>query len=51
MLKYVSELLEAEKKFLVFAHHRSVMTAVREQLAKDKVGHIVIDGNTPGEHR
>ena len=37
MLEYIGDLLECDRKFLLFAHHRDVLDAFQEFL-EDKVG-------------
>lgn len=48
---YVKELLEAQIKFIIFAHHHSVLNAIEEVVRKAKVKYIRIDGNTDGSER
>jgi len=51
VLHYVDELLESEKKFLLFAHHQAMISALKQHFDKQGVQYILIDGKTPGEHR
>lgn len=44
--EYVSEMIEAGAKFLVFAHHRDVLNALEEVCKEQNVGYIRIDGQT-----
>ncbi|XP_066301333.1 SWI/SNF-related matrix-associated actin-dependent regulator of chromatin subfamily A-like protein 1 [Branchiostoma lanceolatum] len=48
---YVLDLLEADRKFLVFAHHQIVLDSLRDALDKKGYGYIRIDGKTPSEVR
>lgn len=48
---YLRDLLEAEKKFICFAHHSVMMEAVAELLEKEKVDYVRIDGSTSSERR
>ena len=49
---YLADLMEADRKFLLFAHHQEFLDAM-EQLAQSKLGecYIRIDGKTSPEHR
>ncbi|XP_069988944.1 SWI/SNF-related matrix-associated actin-dependent regulator of chromatin subfamily A-like protein 1 [Penaeus vannamei] len=49
--EYIKELFEAEKKFLVFAHHQIMLDKLCETCENAKVEYIRIDGKTPGEVR
>ena len=49
--EYLSMLLEAEQKFLAFAHHTCVLDAMEKQLRAKKVKFIRIDGSTPSSKR
>ncbi|CAH2036084.1 unnamed protein product [Thlaspi arvense] len=51
VLDYLGTVLEAGCKFLVFAHHQSMLEALHQFLKKKKVGCIRIDGNTPASSR
>ncbi|XP_010524600.1 PREDICTED: SWI/SNF-related matrix-associated actin-dependent regulator of chromatin subfamily A-like protein 1 isoform X2 [Tarenaya hassleriana] len=51
VLDYLGTVLEAGCKFLVFAHHRSMLDALHQFLNKKKVCCIRIDGNTPASSR
>ena len=48
---YINDLIEAEVKFLIFAHHYVVMNAIERLLMKHKVDYIRIDGNVNGQER
>nr|VDC71304.1 unnamed protein product [Brassica rapa] len=48
---YLGTVLEAGCKFLVFAHHQSMLEALHQFLKKKKVGCIRIDGSTPASSR
>ncbi|CAA7048141.1 unnamed protein product [Microthlaspi erraticum] len=51
VLDYLGTVLEAGCKFLVFAHHQSMLEAIHQFLKKKKVGCIRIDGSTPASSR
>ncbi|CAK8563885.1 unnamed protein product [Lathyrus sativus] len=51
VLDYVGTVIEAGCKFLIFAHHLSMIDAIHEFLLKKKVGCIRIDGGTPSGSR
>ncbi|KAL5253920.1 hypothetical protein ACHWQZ_G013622 [Mnemiopsis leidyi] len=51
VISYVSELLESDKKFLLFAHHKTMMGGLQDFLRKQGVQFIMIEGNTPAERR
>ncbi|KAK7363390.1 hypothetical protein VNO77_05532 [Canavalia gladiata] len=51
VLDYVGTVIEAGCKFLIFAHHQSMIDSIHEFLLKKKVGCIRIDGSTPAESR
>uniref|UniRef100_F6ZN89 SWI/SNF-related matrix-associated actin-dependent regulator of chromatin subfamily A-like protein 1 n=1 Tax=Ciona intestinalis TaxID=7719 RepID=F6ZN89_CIOIN len=48
---YVLDLLEGGHKFLLFAHHKSVLDSVETDLNKKGCDYIRIDGSTPSERR
>lgn len=48
---YVRDLLESEVKFLIFAHHKTVLNQIEKLVRKNKVKYIRIDGSTIGEER
>lgn len=49
---YVIDLIEADHKFLLFAHHQEMMDAIEDVIRnKCKVSYIRIDGKTPSEQR
>lgn len=49
--EYVGDLLEADKKFIVFAHHRTVLNEIEQLCEKNKYDYIRIDGSTSSEKR
>ncbi|KAK7243364.1 hypothetical protein RIF29_38157 [Crotalaria pallida] len=51
VLDYVGTVIEAGCKFLIFAHHQSMIDSIHEFLIKKKVGCIRIDGGTPAASR
>uniref|UniRef100_A0A672YDA3 Zinc finger, RAN-binding domain containing 3 n=1 Tax=Sphaeramia orbicularis TaxID=375764 RepID=A0A672YDA3_9TELE len=49
---YIKMMLEAEQlKFLVFAHHLTMLQACTEAVIEAKVGYIRIDGSVPSSER
>ncbi|XP_050219877.1 uncharacterized protein LOC126670238 isoform X2 [Mercurialis annua] len=51
VLDYLGTVVEAGCKFLVFAHHQSMIDSIHKFLIKKKVGCIRIDGSTPSASR
>ncbi|XP_075789137.1 SWI/SNF-related matrix-associated actin-dependent regulator of chromatin subfamily A-like protein 1 isoform X2 [Pelodiscus sinensis] len=52
VIEYILDLLESGRhKFLVFAHHKTVLNAISKELEKTHVGYIRIDGSTPSAER
>ncbi|KAF7683303.1 SWI/SNF-related matrix-associated actin-dependent regulator of chromatin subfamily A-like protein 1 [Astathelohania contejeani] len=49
--EYITNLLEKKIKFLVFAHHQSVLDELEEFIIGTGVGFIKIDGRTAGNQR
>lgn len=49
--EYILDLLESGHKFLVFAHHKSMLDAICNCLTQKKYNFIRIDGNTPAGNR
>ncbi|CAI5993519.1 unnamed protein product, partial [Closterium sp. NIES-64] len=49
--EYLGTMLEGGCKFLVFAHHMTMMDALSDFFQKEKVGYIRIDGGTAPEKR
>ncbi|KAL6841754.1 hypothetical protein ACP4OV_028266 [Aristida adscensionis] len=47
VLDYLGTMIEADCKFLVFAHHQVMIDAIQQYLLKKKVECIKIDGHTP----
>ena len=45
------DLLEAGKKFLVFAHHQAMLDHLQGELVENKYDFIRIDGSTASEQR
>ncbi|KAF8821191.1 SWI2/SNF2-containing protein [Cardiosporidium cionae] len=43
---YISYLIQADCKFLVFAHHKEMLDALEKQTQKEKITYIRIDGST-----
>ncbi|UYV83104.1 SMARCAL1 [Cordylochernes scorpioides] len=48
---YIKDLVDSDKKFVCFAHHRIVLNGICDTLEKKKCPHIRIDGSTPSEAR
>uniref|UniRef100_A0A8D0C6U7 SWI/SNF-related matrix-associated actin-dependent regulator of chromatin subfamily A-like protein 1 n=1 Tax=Salvator merianae TaxID=96440 RepID=A0A8D0C6U7_SALMN len=52
IIDYIQDLLESgREKFLVFAHHKSILDSIGEELEKKHVGYMRIDGSTPSAER
>nr|GMD55186.1 SWI/SNF-related matrix-associated actin-dependent regulator of chromatin subfamily A-like protein 1 isoform X1 [Ipomoea batatas]GMD56742.1 SWI/SNF-related matrix-associated actin-dependent regulator of chromatin subfamily A-like protein 1 isoform X1 [Ipomoea batatas] len=51
VLDYLGTVIEADCKFLIFAHHAEMIDAIHQYLLKKKVGCIRIDGGTPAASR
>lgn len=51
VLDYLGTVIEAGCKFLIFAHHQSMIESIHEFLLKKKVGCIRIDGKTAAASR
>lgn len=51
VLDYLGTVIEADCKFLVFAHHLQMIDSIHQYLLKKKVGCIRIDGSTPAASR
>ena len=49
--EYVSDLLESDKKFIVFAHHKTILTELEQLCETNKYDYIKIDGSTNSEKR
>ena len=49
--EFIETLAENGAKFLVFAHHRTVMDEIESFLKKKKIGSIRIDGKVKSEMR
>ncbi|KAI5016862.1 hypothetical protein ZWY2020_037240 [Hordeum vulgare] len=47
VLDYLGTVIEADCKFLIFAHHQPMIDAIHQHLLKKKVKCIRIDGQTP----
>ena len=45
--EFVETLVENGAKFLIFAHHKSVMDEIHKFLQLKKIGHVRIDGSVP----
>uniref|UniRef100_A0A182K0M5 SWI/SNF-related matrix-associated actin-dependent regulator of chromatin subfamily A-like protein 1 n=1 Tax=Anopheles christyi TaxID=43041 RepID=A0A182K0M5_9DIPT len=48
---YLKEVVKEKKKFIVFAHHHSMLNAIEKSLSKQKVDFIRIDGSTRSDLR
>ncbi|KAA3477955.1 SWI/SNF-related matrix-associated actin-dependent regulator [Gossypium australe] len=51
VLDYLGTIVEANCKFIIFAHHQPMIEAIHQFLLKKKVGCIRIDGTTPASSR
>ncbi|XP_052190187.1 uncharacterized protein LOC127799931 isoform X3 [Diospyros lotus] len=51
VLNYLETIVEADCKFLIFAHHQSMIDSIHQFLQKKKVSCIRIDGSTPAALR
>ncbi|XP_022714699.1 SWI/SNF-related matrix-associated actin-dependent regulator of chromatin subfamily A-like protein 1 isoform X3 [Durio zibethinus] len=51
VLDYLGTVIEADCKFLIFAHHQPMIEGILQFLLKKKVGCIRIDGTTPASSR
>lgn len=49
--EYALDLLESGKKFLIFAHHQSMLNALQTELEEKQYDFIRIDGSTNSEKR
>ncbi|EFA82162.1 SNF2-related domain-containing protein [Heterostelium album PN500] len=49
--KFIEDKLEDNSKFLIFAHHKTVMDGIEQLVKKKKVEYIKIDGTTPAHAR
>jgi hypothetical protein len=47
----LNDLLEGESKVLLFAHHIKVLDAIEQELFRQKIGHIRIDGSVSPSDR
>ena len=50
-IDFIETLLEAGAKFLLFAHHKSVLDGYENHLLKKKIGFVRIDGRVNPEKR
>ncbi|XP_015509270.1 SWI/SNF-related matrix-associated actin-dependent regulator of chromatin subfamily A-like protein 1 isoform X1 [Neodiprion lecontei] len=48
---YVNDLLESDTKFLIFAHHLTVLNEICKTISSKNVSYIRIDGSTKSEER
>uniref|UniRef100_A0A3P9IRJ4 SWI/SNF-related matrix-associated actin-dependent regulator of chromatin subfamily A-like protein 1 n=1 Tax=Oryzias latipes TaxID=8090 RepID=A0A3P9IRJ4_ORYLA len=52
IMEYITDMLESgREKFLVFAHHKSVLDHITCELDKKGISYIRIDGSTPSAER
>ncbi len=49
--EFMETLIENNCKFIVFAHHQSVMDSIEEFVKKSKVGYVRIDGKVGIDQR
>jgi hypothetical protein len=50
-IDYLNDLLEGGSKVLLFAHHIKVLDAIEQELFRQKIGHIRIDGSVSPSDR
>lgn len=48
---YITDLIQTDCKFLVFAHHKHVMDGIEEAVKKTDVDYFRLDGSTPAAQR
>ncbi|XP_070210703.1 SWI/SNF-related matrix-associated actin-dependent regulator of chromatin subfamily A-like protein 1 [Littorina saxatilis] len=48
---YVKDMVAAEKKFIIFAHHKEMLDSIEDAVASEDVQYIRIDGSTTSEQR
>nr|KAG5689297.1 hypothetical protein BaRGS_033089 [Batillaria attramentaria] len=48
---YVLDMVAAEKKFIIFAHHQEMLDSIEEAVSQASVQYIRIDGRTTSEQR
>lgn len=51
VVNYVAEMLDTTHKFLVYAHHQSLLDALCDMLQRRRVGYMRIDGATTADTR
>lgn len=49
--QYIADLIESEKKFIVFAHHQLMLDEIEKECQKESYEYIRIDGATHSEKR
>ena len=49
--EFIETLADNGAKFLVFAHHHSMIDALEQYVIKEKIGYIRIDGRITAEKR
>jgi SWI/SNF-related matrix-associated actin-dependent regulator of chromatin subfamily A-like protein 1 len=49
--EFMGNLIENNCKFIVFAHHLSVMNGIEDYAKKEKLGYICIDGSVNADVR
>ena len=49
--EFLETLADNGAKFLVFAHHQSVMDSIQKEFQQKKIGHVRIDGKVSAENR
>jgi len=49
--EYVEYLVQADCRFLLFAHHHAVLDGLEDALRKQRILYVRIDGSTPGARR
>ncbi|VDM33410.1 unnamed protein product [Hydatigera taeniaeformis] len=49
--QYITDLLEEDRKFILYAHHQEMLDAMSRSIESKQVEYIRIDGKTPPEQR
>ncbi|CAB4061372.1 SMARCAL1 [Lepeophtheirus salmonis] len=49
--EYIKDLLESHHKFIVFAHHQSMIKCLQKLFEKESVGYVTIEGKTSSDNR
>ncbi|KAH9286123.1 SWI/SNF-related matrix-associated actin-dependent regulator of chromatin subfamily A-like protein 1 [Echinococcus granulosus] len=49
--QYITDLLEEDRKFILYAHHQEMLDAITRVMESKHIEYIRIDGKTPSEQR